>query len=103
MIRLPDHSEEMLRSLDFKISTLRSHWLKCLEYYGPLSAEQTKRFRVLRWYFARQLSDEAVRRWGITRLDGDIVAEAAISSLNGVLRCLARLTSLEDLVEEEMS
>ena len=93
--------EEYLNALSAKTLVLRAYLLRGLEYAGPLSQEQERRYVILRRHFSRRLSDEAVRRWGASRLEGDIAAEAAVSSLNGVLRRLGRLTSLEDLLEEE--
>ena len=87
---------------DDKVLALRCHWVKSMEYHGPLSPEQRKRYVVLRRFFWRRLGDEAVRRWGIARLEADIVAEAAITSLAGVLRHLSKLTTLEDIVEGEI-
>ena len=92
--------EEYLNALSAKTLVLRAYLLRGLEYAGPLSQEQRRRYVILRRYFSRTLSDEAVRRWNSSRLEGDIAAEAAVSSLNGVLRRLGRLTSLEDLLEE---
>ena len=92
--------EEYLKALSAKTLALRAHLLRGLEYAGPLSQEQERRYAILRRHFWRRLSDEAVRRWGASRLEGDIAAEAAVSSLYGVLRRLGRLTSLEDLLEE---
>ena len=93
--------EEYLNALSAKTLVLRAYLLKGLEFVGPLDPEQERRYVILRQHFSRRLSDEAVRRWGASRLEGDIAAEAAVASLNGGLRRLGRLTSLEDLLEEE--
>ena len=93
--------EEYLNALSAKALVLRAYLLRDLEYVGPLTPEQEKRYVILRRHFSRRLRDEAVRRWSTSRLEGDIAAEGAVASLNAVLRRLARLTSLEDLLEEE--
>ena len=98
---MPDQGDGALaRSLGLRASALRSYWLKGFEYYGPFSPEQRERYRILRWVYSKQLSDEAVQRWGVSRLEADIAAEAAVSSLSGVLGRLAELTTIEDLMEE---
>lgn len=84
-------------------SALRAYWLKSMEYNGPLSPEQEGRYRWYRWFCKKDLSDQAVTRWGIPKPEADTAAEAAVSTLDGVLRYLARLIALENLAEGETS
>ena len=99
---IKDHGRNRgTQGLDDKVSALQDHWLRGMEYYGPLSPEQEKRYQWYRWFSWKELSDEAVSRWGISELDANMAAEAAVARVDGLLRYLARLIALENLVEGE--
>lgn len=75
---------------------LRSLWLSRMEYHGPLSADGLEKFRLMRRVYSDGLKAEAIRAWDISDEEAGVVVEAAMSSLNGLIRLVARLVAIDE-------